>query len=41
MLPAESLSMPAEWRDLLEQVAPAFARRSTHRLFMLFCWHAG
>jgi hypothetical protein len=33
--------MPAEWRDLLEQVAPAFARRSTHRLFMLFCWHAG
>jgi hypothetical protein len=27
--------MPAEWRDLLEQVAPAFARRSTHRLFML------
>jgi hypothetical protein len=35
MLPAESLSMPAEWRDLLEQVAPAFARRSTHRLFML------
>jgi hypothetical protein len=35
MLPAESLSMPAEWRGLLEQVAPAFARRSTHRLFML------
>jgi hypothetical protein len=35
MLPGESLSMPAEWRDLLEQVAPAFARRSTHRLFML------
>jgi len=35
MLPAESLSVPAEWRDLLEQVAPAFARRSTHRLFML------
>jgi hypothetical protein len=35
MLPAESLSMPAEWRDLLEQVAPAFARRSAHRLFML------
>jgi hypothetical protein len=27
--------MPAEWRDLLEQVASAFARRSTHRLFML------
>jgi len=35
MLPAESLPVPAEWRDLLEQVAPAFARRSTHRLFML------
>jgi DDE superfamily endonuclease len=34
MLPAESLSMPVEWRDLLEQVAPAFARRSAHRLFM-------
>jgi len=34
MLPAQSLSMPAEWRDLLEELAPVFARRSTHRLFM-------
>jgi len=34
MLPPESLPMPAEWRELLEQLAPAFARRSTHRLFM-------
>ena len=35
MLPAVSLSMPAEWRGLLEELAPVFARRSTHRLFML------
>jgi DDE superfamily endonuclease len=34
MLPALSLSMPAQWRGLLEELAPAFARRSTHRLFM-------
>jgi hypothetical protein len=34
MLPDLSLSMPAEWRELLEELAPAFARRSTHRLFM-------
>ncbi len=33
MLPSESLAMPAEWRDLLEDLAPAFARRSTFRLF--------
>ena len=26
--------MPAQWRDLLEELAPVFARRSTHRLFM-------
>jgi DDE superfamily endonuclease len=26
--------MPPQWRDLLEQLAPVFARRSTHRLFM-------
>jgi hypothetical protein len=26
--------MPREWRELLEEVAPVFARRSTHRLFM-------
>jgi hypothetical protein len=35
MLPSGSLPMPAEWRDLLEELAPVFARRSTHRLFML------
>jgi hypothetical protein len=34
MLPAVSLPMPATWRDLLEELAPVFARRSTHRLFM-------
>jgi len=26
--------MPAQWRDLLAELAPAFARRSTYRLFM-------
>ena len=26
--------MPPRWRDLLEELAPVFARRSTHRLFM-------
>ena len=26
--------MPAQWRDLLEELAPVFARRSTYRLFM-------
>jgi hypothetical protein len=34
MLPDQSLSMPAEWRDLLGELAPVFARRSAHRLFM-------
>src|SRR5216683_8170534 len=34
MLPPASLSMPATWRDLLEELAPVFARRSTHRLFV-------
>ena len=34
MLPGASLPMPREWRELLEEVAPVFARRSTHRLFM-------
>ncbi len=34
MLPSESLPMPPEWRYLLEQMGPVFARRSTHRLFM-------
>ena len=33
MLPSESLPMPPAWRDLLEQLAPVFARRSTYRLF--------
>jgi hypothetical protein len=33
MLPDQSLPMPAEWRDLLDELAPAFARRSTHGLF--------
>ena len=32
MLPPESLPMPPEWRDLLEQRL-VFARRSTYRLF--------
>jgi hypothetical protein len=26
--------MPVTWRDLLEELAPVFARRSTHRLFV-------
>jgi len=26
--------MPATWRDLLDELAPAFRRRSTHQLFM-------
>src|ERR1700745_3964355 len=34
MLPSGSLPMPAQWRGLLEQPSPVFARRSTHRLFM-------
>ncbi len=34
MLPAASLPMPATWRDLLEELAPVFRRRSTHRLFV-------
>jgi hypothetical protein len=34
MLPEQSLPMPREWRELLEQLAPVFARRSAHRLFM-------
>jgi DDE superfamily endonuclease len=34
MLPSASLPMPATWRDLLEELAPAFSRRSTHRLFV-------
>ena len=33
MLPAVSLSVPVTWRDLLEELAPVFARRSTFRLF--------
>ncbi len=34
MLPSASLPMPSTWRDLLEELAPAFSRRSTHRLFV-------
>jgi DDE superfamily endonuclease len=34
MLPPVSLPMPGTWRNLLEELAPAFRRRSTHRLFM-------
>ena len=34
MLPSASLPMPREWRELLEELAPVFARRSTHRLFV-------
>jgi len=26
--------MPPEWRALMEELGPVFARRSTHRLFM-------
>ena len=34
MLPPVSLPMPVTWRDLLEELAPAFSRRSTRRLFV-------
>jgi hypothetical protein len=34
MLPAVRLSVPAEWRGPLEELAPVFARRPAHRLFM-------
>jgi hypothetical protein len=34
MLPPASLPMPPTWRDLLAEVAPVFARRSTRRLFV-------
>jgi hypothetical protein len=34
MLPHASLPMPATWKNLLEELAPAFWRRSTHALFM-------
>ena len=33
MLPDERLPMPPQWRELLEQLGPVFARRSTFRLF--------
>jgi hypothetical protein len=33
MLPDQSLPMPSQWRELLEELAPVFARRSTYRLF--------
>ena len=36
MLPPQRLlPAPGQWRELLEELAPVFARRSTHRLFML------
>jgi DDE superfamily endonuclease len=34
MPPSQSLSMPPQWRELLEEFAPVFARRPAHRLFM-------
>ena len=34
MLAPASVPVPATWRDLLEELAPVFARRSTHRLFV-------
>jgi hypothetical protein len=40
MLPDQGLPVPVprQWRELLEELAPAFARRSTFRLFtMLAC----
>jgi hypothetical protein len=33
MLPSGSLPMPPGWRDLLEELAPVFARRLTFGLF--------
>ena len=35
MLPSSMLPMPATWGDLLGELAQAFRRRSTHRLFVL------
>ena len=32
--PGAGLAMPATWRDLLAELAPAFKRRSTHALFI-------
>jgi DDE superfamily endonuclease len=34
MLPSASLPMPASWQAVLEELAPAFKRRSTHALFV-------
>jgi DDE superfamily endonuclease len=34
MLPPASLPMPVTWGNLLGELAPAFRRRSTHRLFV-------
>jgi hypothetical protein len=34
MLPPASLPMPATWREVLQELRPAFRRRSTHTLFM-------
>jgi hypothetical protein len=35
MLPSVSVPAPASWREVLEELAPVFARRSTHRLFVV------
>jgi hypothetical protein len=35
MLPPASLPMPSTWRDLPDELAPAFSRRSTHRRLFL------
>src|SRR6266567_930381 len=32
--PGAGLAVPVTWRDLLEELAPAFKRRSAHALFM-------
>src|SRR5258708_34723413 len=32
--PGAGFAVPAAWRALLEELAPAFRRRSTHALFM-------
>ncbi len=34
MPPLASLPMPVTWRNLLEELAPVFKRRSTHTLFV-------
>src|SRR5260221_14126978 len=36
--PGAGFAVPAAWRALLEELAPAFRRRSTHALFMGPAW---